>query len=47
MYVKRVKIPLHGSAPVQREKVMRYREVLRSTQVSSTTARNYPLFWII
>lgn len=28
MYVQRVKIPLHGSAPVQREKVVRYREIL-------------------
>jgi hypothetical protein len=27
MYVKRVKIPLHGSAPVQREKVVRYCEI--------------------
>lgn len=28
MYVQRVKIPLHGSAPMQREKVVRYREIL-------------------
>ena len=27
MYVQRVKIPLHGSAPVQREKVVRYCEI--------------------
>jgi hypothetical protein len=27
MYVKRVKIPLHGSAPMQREKVVRYCEI--------------------
>ena len=27
MYVQRVKIPLHGSAPVQRKKVVRYCEI--------------------
>ena len=27
MYVQRVKIPLHGSAPLQREKVVRYCEI--------------------
>lgn len=27
MYVQRVKIPLHGSAPMQREKVVRYCEI--------------------
>jgi hypothetical protein len=28
MHVQRVKIPLHGSAPVQREKVVQYCEIL-------------------
>ncbi|MDO8724810.1 MAG: hypothetical protein Q7J35_01920 [Candidatus Methanoperedens sp.] len=38
--VHMVKIPLHRSAPVQRERVVRYREVSCGVPVSATTALN-------